>query len=234
VDRVDKRQNLFENIVKLRRAERKLPGDRDVSAVRTDLERNLGETVPPAFAACVLGVSHTALGRWIERGDVPSVIAPSGRKAVPVASLVGLYEAVERERARGRHHALEAVVHGDRERARRMPAATSVEPLDAGDDSHRAAELRNMALHSAVAYGQPRLSRATADDALALIGRWRSQGRIADRYADAWEEILTKPIADIRKVLTEDSQWARDLRQNSPFAGLLSESERRHIVEALG
>lgn len=231
--RVDQRQKLFENIVRLRRAERKLPGDRDVSAVRTDLERSLGETVTPAFAARILGVSHTALGKWIERGEVPSVIAPSGRKAVPVASLVGLYEAVERERARGRHHALEAVVHDDRERARRMQVPTSV-ALGADDDSHRPAELRNMVLHGVVAYGQPRLDRATADDALALIGRWRSQGRIADSYADAWEEILTRPITDIRKVLTEDSQWARDLRQNSPFAGLLSESERRRIVEELG
>jgi hypothetical protein len=228
---VGKRQELFENIVRLRRAEKKLAGDRDISAVRIDLEQSLGETVAPAFAARVLGVSHTALGRWIERGDVPSVLAPTGRRAVPVASLVGLYEAVERERAGGRQHALEAVFRADRERARNLRPERLVEALDAGGDPHLAAELRNRIVHGEIAYGYPGLNRAIADEALALIRRWRSLGRIADRYADAWEEILERPIADIRKALLADTQWARDLRQNSPFAGLLSEAERLRILE---
>ncbi len=230
----DERQELFKNIARLRRAERKLPGDRDVSAVRVDLERSLGETVAPAFAARALGVSHTALSRWIERGEVPSVVAPNGRRAVPVASLVSLYEAVERERARGSRHALEAVFRADRERARNLRPARLVDALDAGGDPHLAAELRNRVVHGEIAYGHPGLNRAIADEALALIRRWRSLGRIADRYADAWEETLERPIADIRKVLLADTQWGRDLRQNSPFAGLLSEAERRRILEEVG
>jgi hypothetical protein len=229
-----KKQKLFEGIVKLRRAERKLPGDRDISAVRIDLEESLGETVSPAFAGRALGVSHTSLSRWIESGDVPSVLAPSGRKAIPVASLAGLYEAVERERAMGARHALEAVFRTERERARNLRPARLVDALDAGGDPHLAAELRNRVMHGEVAYGYPGLSRAVADEALALIRRWRSLGRIADRYADAWEEILERPIADIRKALLADTPWGRDLRQNSPFAGLLSEAERLRILEEVG
>ena len=38
------------------------------------------------------------------------------------------------------------------------------------------------------------------------------------------------PLAGIRKVLEEESSFARDLRQNSPFAGVLNEAERRKIV----
>jgi len=34
--------------------------------------------------------------------------------------------------------------------------------------------------------------------------------------------------------MTADSQEARDLRQNSPFAGVLGERERREVIEAIG
>lgn len=226
------RQRLFENIIRLRRAERELRGNRDVGAVRADLERSLGETVSPAFAARVLGVSRPALSRWIERGAVPAVVTPDGGRGVPVASLVDFYEAVERERAAGRRHALEAVVLGDRERAGRLRAAEAMGDRERAVDPHRAGELRNLAYHRAV-LSRP-FDRAVADDALVLVRRWRELGRIDPHYADAWEEILVKPVPDIRKVLEADTQLARDLRQNSPFAGLISESERRRIVDEVG
>ena len=226
------RQALFENIVRLRRAERRLPGDRDVGAVRVDLERSLGETVPQAFAARVLGISHTALGRWVARGAIPIVVTADGRKAIPVASLSELYEAVEREREAGRRHALEAVVQGDRDRADRLQVGVLLGDRERPEDPHRAAELRNLAYHRAIA--RRHLDRAAADDALVLVRRWRERGRIDPRYADAWEEILVRAVPDIRKALEGETQHAHDLRQNSPFAGLLSESERRKIIEQIG
>ena len=66
--------------------------------------------------------------------------------------------------------------------------------------------------------------------ALHQLWRWDEEGTIHPRYADAWEEVLKRPLGDIKAVLTEDSQRARDLRQNSPFAGALSEPERRKIL----
>jgi hypothetical protein len=50
-----------------------LPGNRDIVAVRTALEKELGETVSNRLAASLLGVSHTALARWIKAGDLATV-----------------------------------------------------------------------------------------------------------------------------------------------------------------
>ena len=65
------------------------------------------------------------------------------------------------------------------------------------------------------------------DDARHRIWVWQEQGKIAPRYAGQWEEVLSGPLGDVRKVIAEDSERGRDLRQNSPFAGVLSEAERR-------
>ena len=63
-----------------------------------------------------------------------------------------------------------------------------------------------------------------------VLYRWREQGRIDERYADRWERLLERPIPEIRRALVDESQEASDLRQSSPFAGQLSEPERRRIV----
>ena len=68
--------------------------------------------------------------------------------------------------------------------------------------------------------------------------RWRrtSNWRICclsidPRYAEAWEELLEGPLPSLRKVLEDEGEESRDLRQNSPFAGVLSEPERRAVTE---
>lgn len=184
----------------------------------------LGVAVKPAFAAHVLGVSPPALRRWIEKEEVPTVIGPDGRRAVPLALLVELSEVVERERAAGRKHALEAAVLEARERADRLPRNLTESRGEGVDDD---ADLRSLAYHRAVAR---RLDRKTADVALALVQHWRRTGSIAPRYADDWERILKGPVRDIKKTLEDEGGDARDLRQNSPFPGLLSEPERRAIL----
>jgi hypothetical protein len=98
---VDRKQALFENIVRLRRVGRALPGSEDVYAVRRSLERELGETVSRRLAARVLGVSHTALDRRIKAGDLPLVYSAEGRVEVPVPAHLDLYESVDADRAGG-------------------------------------------------------------------------------------------------------------------------------------
>ena len=50
----------------------------------------------------------------------------------------------------------------------------------------------------------------------------------------AWSRRAPWPSEDqIRKVISADDELGRDLRQNSPLAGLLSEPERRKILEAV-
>jgi prephenate dehydrogenase len=45
--------------------------------------------------------------------------------------------------------------------------------------------------------------------------------------------VLALPVPEIKRAISEDTPEAADLRQNSPFAGLLSEPERRRIVDEI-
>jgi hypothetical protein len=226
---VDRKQTLFENIERLRRVERDLPPNRDLVAVRAALEADLGETVSRRLAARLLGVSHTALDRWVDAGDIPLVFAPSGQRAVPVDALLDLRESVTAERcagSRGRRP-LEPVMTRRRERAARLDVAALV-PHGRASDGHDRAERRSLAYHRALARS---LDRRMADDALRQVWKWRLQGRIDPYYADRWERVLHGSVADVRRAISEDSEDAGDLRQSSPFAGMLSEPERRKLVQ---
>jgi len=220
----------LEQVGRLRRAQRRAPRERDIASVRADLEAELGETVSQRLAARFLGVSHTALQRWVKAGDLPLVYSPSGRQEVPVAALLDLYERVERERSRGhrRRRHLEPVLVEGRERAEQLKAADLGAGTAAGEDGHSRADRRALAYHRAVA---KRLNRRMIDEALHRVWKWRDEGKLDRRYADEWEQVLELPVADIRRTLASDDARARDLRQNSPFAGMLSEPERRRILE---
>jgi len=223
---VERKQDLLENIVRLRRAGRKAPGNRDISAVRAALERELGETVSRRLAARMLGVSHTALERWIKAGDLPLLYSPRGRFEVPVPALLDLYEAVEAERTEPpRRYVLTPTMTRRREAAQRLH-------IDSVNDQrerspHDRARARSLAYHQTVARG---LRKPAVQEARHVLSRWREQGRIDPHYAERWEQLLERPLPEIRRALMDESREADDLRQNSPFAGLLSEPERRRIV----
>jgi hypothetical protein len=226
---VDKKQELFENIMRLRRAGRNLPGNHDISRVRVSLERGLGETVSRRLAARLLGVSHTALTRWIDAGDFPVVYSPTGRLEVPVPALLGLREAVDADRQEhSKRYPLAATMARQRHDALRMRFENDNATTQSGHDRTR---VRGLAYHAAVA---KKLDRAVVDEARHVLFRWREQGRIDDRYADSWERVLDLPIGEVRKSLLDESSAGDDLRQNSPFAGLLSEPERRRILQEVG
>jgi hypothetical protein len=227
---IERKGRLFDSIVRLRRAERRAAPDEDVVAVRAMLEAELGETVSRRLAARLLGLDHKALERWIRSGDLPVVYTPSGRLEIPVPALLGLYEDVAASRSSGQrslHHLEPSLIEG----RRRAEALRPDELIEAGDaHGHERAERRSLAYHRAVA---KRLRRAMADEALRVVWTWREHGRIADRYADEWERLLRRPVPEIARMISEDTQRGRDLRQNSPFAGVLSEAERRRINEAI-
>ncbi|MDP7025261.1 MAG: hypothetical protein QGH42_13610 [Kiritimatiellia bacterium] len=44
-----------------------------------------------------------------------------------------------------------------------------------------------------------------------------------------WEEILSRPWTEIRQVLQDPSERGNQLRQNTPFCGVLSNQERWRI-----
>lgn len=224
---IDQKQELFENIVRLRRAGRSLPGNRDLSTVRVSLERELGETVSRRLAARALGVSHTALNRWIHAGDFPVVYSATGRLEVPVPALLGLRDAVEADRIeKSSRYTLAPTMARQREDALNM----RLENANTTQSGHDRARARSLAYHRAVA---KKLDKGMVDEARHVLFRWREQGRIDDRYANRWERVLDRPIGEVRQSLVDESPAGGDLRQNSPFAGLLSEPERRRILSEL-
>ena len=221
---VERKQELFENIVRLRRAGRGSSRSPDIAAVRVSLESELGETVSRRLAARVLGVSHTALERWMKTGDLPVIYSAQGRMEVPVPALLDLYEAVHAERANSPRYPLKPTMVRHRDAARRLRIR---QPSDRGDIAHGRARARSLVYHQAVAQ---RLRKPMVEEARHVLFRWREQGRIDKRYTDRWEQLLDRPLSEIRRALVEESREADDLRQNSPFAGVLSEPERQRIV----
>lgn len=227
---VDRKQQLFEDIVRLRRVGRLMPENEDLAAVRLDLEQELGETVSRRLAARLLGVSHTALERWIKRGDVPLVFTPTGRQEVPVTALLDLHEAVRSSNPDAPvRHPLAAAMRSQQD------AAASLSLDWPRHDQARVPEdrthQRGLAYHQAVA---ARLRKQTVADARYVLYRWREQGRIDPLYAQRWDHVLAMPLKGIREAITAPGTDADDLRQNSPFAGALTEPERRRILAEVG
>ncbi len=225
------RERTLENIVRLARVERQgaIP---EVAAVREDLEAQLEGTVPRSAAARRLGVSHTALNHWIDAGDVPVVITRQGRKEVPIPALLELEERLSETHRSGRRrlHALEPVMVEQRRRAESLRPQAGATSEPERSEPHRVVELRGLAYHRALA---SRLRRPMIEQARARLRRWRDEGKIDPRYALAWEEVFALPMEEIRRTIAADDQQGRDLRQNSPFAGLLSEPERRKILTSV-
>jgi hypothetical protein len=229
------KERLVDDLLRLRRAERLSPAHDDLATVRANLERMVGPTVTRAMAARLLNVSQTALDRWAATGDVPVVIARSGHRETPLYALVELIEAVRERRLANPEdrHPLGSVLRERRSQADLLRTSTLLSTADRrrrGGDGHRPAELRGLAYHRAVAQ---RLDGEIVRDARRRLARWRTQGRISPRYAQQWEEILGGTPTRIARLIGRDTPHMRDLRQSSPFAGTLSEPERRRVLAAV-
>lgn len=93
------------------------------------------------------------------------------------------------------------------------------------DGRHAIVEDTSLALHAAVA------ERLRADPS--LIGRarrrvevWLRDGAVARAYAEAWAELLTRSVGEVASFLEDPGERARQLRQTSPFAGVLDARTR--------
>jgi hypothetical protein len=93
----------------------------------------------------------------------------------------------------------------------------------------RPEQLRSLLLHFAVAgkvVADPNGMRTLAWDRLA---RLREQHPHASPWLREWERLLDGPLLDLLDALTSRSQFAHELRQNSPFAGALTTAEREQV-----
>ena len=52
------------------------------------------------------------------------------------------------------------------------------------------------------------------------------------RYLRRWQEVIDTGPDAVFEALTSGAEWAVELRQNSPFAGVMSESERAVVLAA--
>lgn len=98
--------------------------------------------------------------------------------------------------------------------------------------SHRLIEARSLAMHALIV-------RKIERDPKLLEVAHRNIARWATRHAgsvpawlEEWRDILSRPWAEISSLLTEQSESAARLRQSTPFAGVLTPSERRRMYEA--
>lgn len=122
--------------------------------------------------------------------------------------------------------------HRARRRAAGLRAVTRWQSSAPGWSDHRVAEARSLALHVLAARriaADPRL----LERARATVRRW------LDRYGDhppaalrEWQELLERPWPEVAARATELSEDAARLRQSSPLATLLSETERRRVHDA--
>src|SRR5271169_1591302 len=96
---------------------------------------------------------------------------------------------------------------------------------------HSRLDERSLALHQRIA------EKVLADPALLDKARdnlrsWQQTEGSPKLALAEWEQILSGPTNQIAQFLTEQSERAIRLRQSSPFAGVLSEAERKAIYES--
>lgn len=71
--------------------------------------------------------------------------------------------------------------------------------------------------------------------ALTNIEDWKSKHRsdgMVTQYLEKWERVIDSGVDNVASVLTGSDGASRELRQNSPFAGVLSDDERRLILRS--
>ncbi len=222
----------IKEIVRLRQTERRadaLVRD-EIASTREFLEHAVGPTVQPAAAARLLGISQPALHRWLEKEEIATVTTREGRREIPLPELIGLLEEVEEVRRKvGGGRPLARVINERRRRARESVDLDRLIPRRR-KRTHRAADVHSLAYHRLVA---ERLDPDVVEKARRRLERWIRDERIHPSWAAEWKRVLSMPLHRIAKAISADTERARELRQTSPFAGTLSEHERRQLHEAV-
>jgi hypothetical protein len=93
-------------------------------------------------------------------------------------------------------------------------------------------EARSLAMHALIARKIERDPKLL-EIARSNIERWSEQRQEdVPAWLNEWREILNEPWQNVAALITELSENAARLRQSSPFAGVLTNDERRRIYEA--
>lgn len=137
-----------------------------------------------------------------------------------------------------RQHVVDLVNRGD------LPATTSgthrrvlrkdVEALRSHSQRMTRDQRRSRLLSIAVAgklVADPEAGLALARSNIDELRRRHPRGQAAF-WLDRWEKLISGPLDGVLDALTSTSPVSRELRQNAPFAGLLTDEEREQILLA--
>lgn len=91
---------------------------------------------------------------------------------------------------------------------------------------------RSLALHRAIARCLAADPTVVIAHARRNLARMRARRGQAAKLLREWDVILDRPVQALCQVLTDPSEWARELRHVTPFAGVLSTSERVAVYQA--
>jgi hypothetical protein len=184
---------------------------------------------PPLCKVHYLFIINSQIGRFpMQRPDPELVVqtlltAPQGLRAVDIVrrlksrvSQPTLWRVLNKLRSEGR-----VTMEGS-------ARATRYHATERGDLS----TLRSLRLHEAVA------QRLVRDPSLLAVAgqrlhRLREVNPHGAVYHDRWAALLDGPLARLLRTMTEPSEQAATLRQESPFTGLVPADERRRIFESL-
>lgn len=96
------------------------------------------------------------------------------------------------------------------------------------DDRHEVAARRSLALHAVVAE-RILTDPALLDRARRIVRSWLENGTVGRRWAEAWQRVLEGRPESIAGVLRDPGPEATELRQSSPFAGVLDPRTRWQV-----
>ncbi|NND65776.1 MAG: hypothetical protein HKM24_07410 [Gammaproteobacteria bacterium] len=101
-----------------------------------------------------------------------------------------------------------------------------------GYSDHCLLDARSLALHCKIAQ---KISQdpTLINQAKANLERWAQRYPNAQpKYFSQWKNILNRSWEDVAAFITSLSEEATQLRQSSPFAGILTTKERKKIYDA--
>jgi excisionase family DNA binding protein len=78
---------------------------------------------------------------------------------------------------------------------------------------------------------EPDLVLRRAHENLDRFGKVQA-GTMAEHWLDLWRGTLNSGLDHVLTVLVSETSEAAELRQNSPFTGILSEEERRRVLDS--
>ena len=146
----------------------------------------------------------------------------------PTGNAVPAAERMRQLRARRKADGLKPVVSW-------VPAVATAAAAESQPvySSHRIHDARSLAMHVAIARKIDR-DPTLLQTARRNLSRWTNDrvGEVPPRWMQTWSALLQRPWPEIAARITALTEEGAQLRQSSPFAGVLTASERQRIHEA--